>query len=331
MKKIIALLLTAVFVLASAVTAYAAVPEPVLTSKAGIVMNADTGEVYWSKDAETKYYPASITKVMTALLVMEKCKNLDETVTFSKTATTNLESGAVTIQLEEGDKLSVRECLYALMLKSANEVANGLAEHIAGSVSAFADMMNQRAKELGCTNTHFVNPNGLNNENHYTTAHDMALITAAAFKYEELRIIDTTQSHKLPPTKKYPDGLTLKINNKILMPGHEKYYQYALAGKTGYTSKAKNTLVTMAQKDNVRLVTVTLKNTKYLGHYDDTKAMFEYGFEKAAASPLPAQNTAETAAESTAETAAETAAAETAAGPSGETTAELVGPGVTEQ
>lgn len=282
MKKILAIVFAAVMLLASTITAYAAVPEPTLSSQAGIVMNADTGEVYWSQDAESKYYPASITKVMTALLVMEKCKNLDEMVTFSKSATTNLESGAVTIKLEEGDKLSVRECLYALMLKSANEVANGLAEHIAGSVPAFADMMNQRAKELGCTNTHFVNPNGLNNENHYTTAHDMALITAAAFKYDELRKIDTTQSHKLPATKAYPNGLTLTINNKILMPNHEKYYKYAIAGKTGYTSKAKNTLVTMAQKDNVRLVTVTLKNSKYLGHYDDTKAMLEYGFDAAA-------------------------------------------------
>jgi len=283
-KRVKALILAAVMLtltIAPAAPAYA-LTEPELYSAAGIVINADTGEVLWGKDAESRYYPASITKVMTALLVMENCSSLDETVTFSKTATTNLESGATTIKLAEGDRLSVRDCLYALMLKSANEVANGLAEHVGGSISGFADMMNRRAKELGCTNTHFVNPNGLNNAEHYTTAHDMALIAAAAFKNGELRKIDTAQTYKLPATKNNPGGITLTINNKILMPKHEKYYKYAIAGKTGYTKKAGNTLVTMAQKDGVTLVAVTLKNTKYLAHYDDTKAMLEYGFELAA-------------------------------------------------
>ena len=254
------------------------IPEPSLNSATGIVINADTGEVLWGKDENTRYYPASITKVMTALLVMENCK-MDEMVTFSKAATTNLESGATTARMSEGDKMTVRDCLYALMLKSANEVANALAEHIAGSVPAFADMMNRRAKELGCRNTTFVNPNGLNDANHMTTAYDMALITAAAFKYDELRKIDTTSLYRLPPSKLDKSGLLVSINNKILMPKHEKYYEYAIAGKTGYTSKAGNTLTTMAEKDGVRLVAVTMKNKKYLAHYDDTKALFEYGFK----------------------------------------------------
>ena len=258
-------------------TAKAAIAEPSINSTAGIVINADTGEVLWARDADTQHYPASITKVMTALLVMENCK-MDETVTFSRAATTNLESGATTARMSQGDKMSVKDCLYALMLQSANEVANALAEHVAGSVPAFADMMNRRARELGCTNTHFVNPNGLNNEKHLTTAHDMALITAAAFKYDELRKIDTTNVYRLPPSKNDKSGLLLSLNNKMLMKNHEKYYEYAIAGKTGYTSKAGNTLVIMAEKDGVRLVTVTMKNKKYLAHYDDTRAMLEYGF-----------------------------------------------------
>lgn len=313
-KRIRAAVILAVMILnilAVTMTAYAA-EEPVLNSKAGIVMNADTGEVLWSKDDKTTYYPASITKVMTALLVMENCK-MDEVVTFSKAATTNLESGATTAQISAGDKLTVKECLYALMLKSANEVANGLAEHIAGSVPKFAEMMNNRAKELGCTNTHFVNPNGLNDSNHYTTAHDMALITAAAFKYDELRAIDTAERYTLPATKVNPSGTVLNLNNKILMKKHEKYYPYAIAGKTGYTSKAGNTLVTMAEKDGVRLVTVTLMNKKYLAHYDDTKAMLEYGFG------IMEERKAEEA------TASEAASA-VSEGPGAVTTVELTGP-----
>ena len=175
-KKLRAAILLAVMILnivSLSMTAYAA-EEPVLNSKAGIVMNADTGEVLWSQDAKTTYFPASITKVMTALLVMENCR-MDEVVTFSRAAATNLESGATTAQISAGDKLTVKECLYALMLKSANEVANGLAEHVAGSVPAFAEMMNNRAKELGCTNTHFVNPNGLNDSNHVTPSPHRAI------------------------------------------------------------------------------------------------------------------------------------------------------------
>lgn len=277
LKAIVMLTVMLVSVMAASITSYAAT-EPTINSEAGVVINADTGEVLFGKDADGKYYPASITKVMTALLVMENCPDLDAMVTFSKTATTNLESGAVTIKLTEGDKLSVRDCLYALMLKSANEVANGLAEHVGGSISGFADMMNKRAKELGCTNTNFVNPNGLNDSNHYVSAHDMALIAAQAFKNEELRKIDTATSYTLPATINNPKGVILFLNNKILMKGHEKYYEYAKAGKTGYTKKAGNTLVTYAEKDGVRLVAVTLKNTKYLVHYDDTKALLEYGF-----------------------------------------------------
>ena len=262
----------------AAVPAWAeTVAQPSIAAPAGIVMNADTHEILYQKDADTAYYPASITKTMTALLVVENC-SLDEVVTFSKAATTNLESGAVSINLTAGDQLTVRDCLYALLLKSANEVANGLAEHVSGSVPAFADLMNRRARELGCTNTHFANPNGLNDSNHYTTAHDMALITAACFSHEILRTIDTTPSYRIAYTINNPNGVTVALKNKILMSSNENYYPYALAGKTGYTSRAGSTLVTYARRDGVNLVAVVLKSTKYMGHYSDTRAMLEYGF-----------------------------------------------------
>lgn len=279
--KALAICLTfAITTLFTSITSYA-VTTPDIAAAAAIVIDASTGQVLYAKDAETSYYPASITKVMTAMLVLEHC-SMDEVVTFSKAATTNLESGAVTLNLKEGDKLTVKDCMYALMLKSANEVANGLAEHVAGSVSAFAELMNKKAAQLGCTHTHFVNPNGLNNSEHYVSAHDMALIARAAFANATLCQIASTKSYKVGPMKNNPNGVTVKLSNKTMLPEYpDCYYQYTIAGKTGYTSRAGSTLVTVAEKDGVRLIAVVLKSTKYLGQYTDTKALFEYGFAMA--------------------------------------------------
>lgn len=251
------------------------VPEPVIASEGAVLLDASTGKVLYGKNAETKYYPASITKLMTALLVAENCK-LDDTVTFSATATTNLEAGAVSLNLVEGDKLTVRQCLYALLLKSANEVGNALAEHVAGSNAKFADMMNARAAALGCTNTHFTNPHGLNDPNHYTTPHDMALIARAAFENATVRTVASTTSYTLPATKKN-GARTISMGHKMLYPSDSRYYPGILGGKTGYTSKAGNTLVTVAERDGVRLIAVVMKSKST--HYTDTKALLDYGFQ----------------------------------------------------
>lgn len=248
--------------------------QPEIQAQGAVLMDAATGNMLYSKEAETKFYPASITKLMTALLVAEKC-SLDDTVTFSKTAVTNLESGAVTLGLVEGDKLTVRQSLYGLLLKSANEVANGLAEHTAGSISKFADMMNARAKELGCTNTNFVNPNGLNNSNHYTTPHDMALIARAAFQNGTVSKIASTLSYQIPATQKAA-ARTISLGHKMLYPNDARYYQGVIGGKTGYTSLAGNTLVTCAERDGVRLIAVIMKSKST--QYTDTSALLDYGF-----------------------------------------------------
>ena len=279
-----ACLLITIMSVAGPITSQAAVQTPDIAASAGIVINAANGQILYQKDAETSYYPASITKVMTALLVLEHCR-MDEVVTFSKTATTNLESGAVTLNLTEGDKLTVQDCMYALMLKSANEVANGLAEHVAGSVPAFAELMNKKAAELGCTHTHFVNPNGLNNSQHFVSAHDMALIARAAFANDVLCKIVSTKSYKVAPTKNNPNGVTVKLANKSMLPEYSTCYRpYVIGGKTGYTSLAGNTLVTVAEQNGIRLVAVVLKSTKYLGQYADTMAMLDYGFAIAGSS-----------------------------------------------
>lgn len=260
---------------AAAKAAADAITKPEITSEAGILYDVTNGRVLFEKNADEKLAPASTTKLMTALLVLEKSK-LDDKVTFSKTAVTNLESGAVKIGLVEGDQVSVKDCLYGLLLKSANEVANGLAEHVSGSISAFADLMNARAKELGCTNTHFVNPNGLNSDQQYTTCRDMAKIAAAAFANQTLCQIDSTLSYKFPATKAAA-ARTITPGHKMLYPNDSRYYAGIVGGKTGYTSKAGNTLVTCVEKDGVRMVAVILKSKST--HYADTKKMLDYGYQ----------------------------------------------------
>ena len=252
----------------------ASVAAPTVSAEGAVLLNCNTGQILFEKNSSTQFFPASITKVMTALLTVENC-SLDEIVTFSETATTNLESGAVTINLTAGDQLTVEQSLYALLLKSANEVANGLAEHISGSVSAFADLMNQRAAQLGCTGTHFANPNGLNESTHVTTPYDMALIARAAYANSTIAAISSTLSYQLPATIK-SSGMTISMGHKMLYPTDSRYYEGIVAGKTGYTSKAGNTLVTCAERNGLRLVAVVMKASGT--HYTDTKAMLDYGF-----------------------------------------------------
>ncbi len=252
----------------------ASVAAPSVQAEGAVLLNCGTGQILFGKNENTQFYPASITKVMTALLTMETC-SLNDTVTFSEAATTNLESGAVTLNLTAGDQLTVEQCLYALLLKSANEVANGLAEHISGSVSAFSDKMNARAAQLGCKNTHFANPNGLNNAAHLTTPYDMALIARAAYANPTLSKISTTTSYQMPATINGA-AKTITMGHKMNYPTDSRYYPGIVGGKTGYTSKAGNTLVTCVEKNGVRLAAVVMKASGT--HYTDTKAMLDYGF-----------------------------------------------------
>ena len=257
----------------SAVSA-ADISQPEVAAEGAVLLNAATGEVLYGKNQDQQFYQASITKVMTALVVLEHC-NLNETVTFSETATTNLESGAVALGVSAGDQLTVEQSLYGLLLKSANEIGNGLAEHVSGSVSAFADLMNAKAKELGCKNTHFANPHGLNNENHKTTPYDMALILRAAVANDTFRKIDTTTSYQFPAIKNAA-ARTITMGHKMMYKTDSRYYEGIIGGKTGYTSKAGNTLVTAVERDGVRLIAVVMKAKGT--HYTDTRAMLDYGF-----------------------------------------------------
>lgn len=247
-----------------------------IQAESGIVMDGDTKTVLWGKNINDQHFPASITKIMTALIVLERC-SLDETVTFSHNAVYNVEEGSSNAGISEGDKLSVKDCLYALLLKSANEAANALAEHVAGSTEAFAELMNQKAKELGCTNTHFANPSGLNNPEHYTCAYDMALIASAAFSNPIFQEIDSTTSYKLPPNSINPEGLVVYPGHKMLKKSTPYYYPGIIGGKTGYTTLASNTLVTCAQKNDMKLIAVILKGSTPQ-YWIDTKNLLDFGF-----------------------------------------------------
>ncbi len=245
----------------------------------GIVMDVDTGTILYSKNMDQQYYPASITKIMTALITLENC-DLDETVTFSAEAVYKNENGTSSIARDVDEEMTVEQTLYGMMLESANECAWALGEHVAGDMDSFVDMMNEKAKELGCTNTHFNNPNGLPDENHLTTAHDMALISAAAYKIPKFAEIVGTKSYTIPPTNKHSDPTPLNNHHCMLhyYKTNKYLYEYCLGGKTGYTDVAGATLVTYAKKDDMTLVCVVMKDTTGQ-QYIDTTNLFNYCFD----------------------------------------------------
>ena len=184
-------------------------PEgPEVQSPSVILMEMSTGTVLYEKNSDERNYPASITKIMTTLLALEN-SDLNEVVTFSDDAINNTEGSG--IYRDYGEQMTMEQCLYAVMLNSANECAYAVAEHVGGTVEHFVDMMNEKAAELGCTNTHFANPHGLFDENHYTTAHDMALIAKAAYQNETFRIITGTARYTIPPTNKHDEPTDLQM------------------------------------------------------------------------------------------------------------------------
>ena len=252
-------------------------------AEAGVVMDADSGTLLFEENGTGAYPPASITKLMTALIVLEHC-SLNDTVTYSETAMNSVEADSGNkFSLQAGDQMSVEDCLHAMLLVSVNQSANALAEHTAGSIPAFVEMMNEKAAELGCSDkTHFDNPSGLNGETQQVTACDMALIAQAAFANEDLLRISSSLSYRIPSTIYYPDGFSFRQEHKLVVtddPNNQLYYPPAMAGKTGYLRKAGNTLVTYAQKDGKRLISVVLKGSPSPQYFLDGKGLLEFGFQ----------------------------------------------------
>lgn len=252
-------------------------PEgPKVMAETAIVMDMDTGEVLYAKGIDEKRAPASTTKIMTAMLAIEKVP-FETQITFTDEVN-NIEAGSTHIGIKPGETLTMKDCAYAILLASANEVSSGVAEYIGTTVPAFVDMMNQRAKELGCTNTHFVNANGLYDENHYTTARDLAIIAKAAFQNETFREVIKTPYYIVPKTNITDEERRLNNHHKMVLQGSE-HYEGCLGGKTGYTEKAGNTLITYAERDGRKLVCVLLADINIVAQYTDTKALLDYGFD----------------------------------------------------
>ncbi len=261
-----------------------------LSSASAIVMELSTGTVLYSKNIHKKHYPASITKIMTSLLTLENSSPSD-VVTFTEAEAHGIETGSSSMYCVPGEKFTIEQVLYGIMLQSANEMCLVAADHVAGSVDKFVEMMNQRVAQLGLKDTHFMNPNGLHNDDHYTSAYDMACIAREAWKNPSFQKICGTRTYQVKSTNKRKAGEILGgqlLNHHQMINGYEtssRYEKdYVIGGKTGYTSMAHSTLVTFAEKDGMQLVSVIMKgNSPKQGEpneYTDTTRILDYAFEK---------------------------------------------------
>lgn len=277
-------LLTMFLVIASLLNTYTVFAENIsLSAPSSILIDFDTGEVLYDNNSSMKLYPASTTKMMTAILALEK-GNLQDVVTIDQEVV-SLTKGSH-IALEPGEQLTLEQLLYGMMLPSANDAALAIAKHIGGSIDNFIRMMNDRARELGATDTNFVNPNGLHNDDHVSTAHDLALIGRRAMELDVLRSIVNTVTYEIPPTNKKSETRFVKITNKLLFSTEKidvngtlvnAKYEGASGIKTGYTPEAMNCLVSYAEKNDQRLISVVLK-AEGNANYSDTHKLFNYGF-----------------------------------------------------
>ena len=246
-----------------------------LASQAAVLMDADTGVVLYEKNMNEQLYPASITKLMTALLAMEALEP-EQVLTVSQTAVNAVPRTSSHIGLLAGERLTVDQALYAIGMESANDAANVLAEAVSGSLEAFAEKMNEKARELGALNTHFTNANGLPDSGHVTTAYDMALITAAALKQEGLATYFSTVNYTLSATNL--SSARSFANKDRLLPGGQYYYDGVLLAKTGWTSSAQGTFAAAVRKGQTTLVAITLKSPLLEDKYKDTHKLLDYGF-----------------------------------------------------
>ena len=247
-------------------------------SPSAILMDTKTGKILYSKDAYTTMYPASTTKLMTAILTLENC-TLDEMATVSHDAIYSIPVGYSHANLQEGEELTVEQLLNVLLIPSANDAAIVLAEHISGSVEEFVNLMNTKAQELGCLNTHFVNPNGVHDENHYSTAYDLALIGKYAMKFDDIMRIAMVKQYTLPKTNKYnKTDRIFNSTNGLIMSNGQYYYSSATGLKTGYTDKSGYCIVATAEKNGVELIEVILGSNTLSDRYKDCADLFEYGF-----------------------------------------------------
>ncbi|MCH5280400.1 MAG: D-alanyl-D-alanine carboxypeptidase [Lachnospiraceae bacterium] len=248
---------------------------PQIGAEGAILMEVNTGTILYAKNIDEKLYPASTTKILTALVAIENAE-LNEDVSFSYEAVFGIERGSSNMGMNVGEVITMEQCLYGILVYSANEVCNAIGEHIAGSIDGYVDMMNAKAAELGCTNSHFVTTNGLHDENHYTTPRDLATIACAFFSNQTLSKMANTAYYHIPPSPTQPDANKDLWTHNSLTKGTYTYDGY-IGGKTGYTSDSRQTLVSCAERDGMKLVCVIMKEESP-NQFLDTIALFDYGF-----------------------------------------------------
>ncbi|MHC1720790.1 MAG: D-alanyl-D-alanine carboxypeptidase family protein [Clostridiaceae bacterium] len=273
MRRLTSILIALIMLLSIPSGDVSASGAPGVSADSAILMDAGTGEILYEKNIGTSYPPASTTKIMTALLTLENCK-LDDVVTIGKKPPY---ADGSKLYLFEGEQIKVKDLLYGLILASANDCAEALAEHISGSVEEFAVLMNKRAKELGCTSTNFINPSGLYDPNHKTSSRDLALIMKELAKQKDYPEIATTGAYKMAPTNKNELIRPLWNENKLIQQYSEYYYPYCFGGKTGYTVQSQHSYVAVAEKDGRRLI-VALVHDCNKTFFRDAINLFEYGF-----------------------------------------------------
>lgn len=248
---------------------------PQVYGDSAIVMDMKTGAILYAKGIDEQRYPASITKILTALVAIENSKPTDM-VKFSEESIQSLEPGYAHIAMKAGEEITMKDALHALMLASANEVAYAIGETVGGTHEKFIEMMNDRAKELGCTHTHFINTNGMFDEQHYTSARDMALIAREAFSHQELLDVVQTLQYTIPPTNMESEPRIFQQKHKMLL--HGKYHDdRCIGGKTGYTEKSYNTLVTVMEQGDMDIVAVIMRSRR--DTFEDTKKICDYAFD----------------------------------------------------
>lgn len=257
-------------------------------SPSAILIESSTGKIIYEKNSNEKMYPASTTKIMTAILTLENC-DLTDTAIVSKNAVESIPYSYATAYLQVGEEVTINQLLHVLLIGSANDAATVLAEHIAGSEESFCSMMNTKAQELGCLNTNFVNSNGIHNENHYSTAYDLVLIARYAMNNETFREIVGTKNYTLPASNKWAENNRYFPNTNELLHKDKRdavdnyYYEYCNGIKTGFTNSAKECIVASAKKDNLEFIVVTLGSDKtdngLSQRYLDCKTLFNYAFE----------------------------------------------------
>lgn len=247
---------------------------PVVGAEAAILMDANTGIILYAKNIHKKLYPASTTKILTCLIAVER-GNLDDMVPFSHEAVFSVPVGGSNMGMDEGESITLEQSLYGILVGSANEVANAVGEYVSGSLDDFIGLMNERAKEIGCTDSHFMNTNGLHDDNHYTSAYDLALISSHFFQNEMLCKIGNTPRYHFEPSDTQPDDFYL--NNKHKLINGEVPFEGILGGKTGYTDEARQTLVSCAERNGMKLVCVVFKEESP-NQFTDTVELFDYGF-----------------------------------------------------